>query len=197
MSIKTIITTGIALVAVIVVTGQMASAGLQNPQGQNLRWLFTINGGDAVASQSNANQANQVALSLVNVPQPVRVEALCYSVGSAGAGNVRLGLYGPITSEEEVVGSSLVVQTASTAQGSAFANQCISVATTSIPTGRYYIAYQADNTGGTFYRHPAAYNVDGFTRIWNMSYGAFPSVATTSAVSAASIPALRMRVSTQ
>lgn len=184
----------LAVIAVAVIAGQVTFARLSNPATQSLRWIASLNGGNSVATINNANQANLVSTSLVEVPQPVYIDAICYSVGSASAGNVRLGLYGPIITEENVTGAPLRVESASTAQTGISSNHCVSVATTSLAAGRYYFAYQADNAGGSFARHGASYNVDNSTKTWNMAYGAFPTVATTSTISATNIPAFRMRV---
>lgn len=184
----------LAVVAIIVTAGKLSYARLSNPVAMNTRWLATLNGGFAVAGTSNTNQANQVALSMLEVPTPSVVTGLCYSVGAVQAGNVRLGLYGPIVSDETVTGSPLVLESASTAQGVAANAQCLNVATTSIPSGRYYVAYQGDDPTGTFYRHSATYAVEGWTRTFNMAYGAFPTTATTSAIAAANIPAFKVRL---
>lgn len=194
MKIVNILSITLAIVAVIVIGTKYSVAKLDNPQSLSLRWLWSTSGGDAIASISSTHTANLVSTTYFEVPQPAMVDTICYTVGSASAGNVRVAIYGPIVTEEDVTGSPLAVQSASAAQPAANSNHCLSVATTSLAAGRYYFAYQGDNTGGSFMRHPSLFMVDGMTKTFSMAYGSFPSVATTSASAALNIPAMRARI---
>lgn len=190
-----ILTITLAVVSVITIFGQYTYARLNNPHSLIQRWIAPYNGGWYVATASATITSGTVTLSEFENHTVSAVTGLCYQVGSAAAGSVRMAVYGPIVQEESALNSRLLVETASTTQvGTTGAPHCLNVATTTLPAGRFYVAFQGDNAVGTFMRHNAADHVTGFVGTFASAFGAFPSTVTAFTPTPVGIPAMKVRL---
>jgi len=115
------------------------------------RWLTPYL--TTVASTSQAAAAiGRVYLMEFEVPTTVTVDAVAWENAATVTGNVTVGIYGPIITEETCAGAAVKVQSASTAVGSANTTQTIALTPTVLTPGRYYVALEFDSTTTTFYR---------------------------------------------
>lgn len=129
------------------------------------------------------------------VEKPTTIDALTYIVGGTSAGNVTLGIYGPVATREISSSLPLVVETASTAQGSINTPQVITVTETLLQPGLYYVCIEGSDTTGTFMRQGNQAQVVGWGATYDRGggYGALtnPSPATTDTGS--NIPGIKIR----
>lgn len=113
------------------------------------------------------------------IPFECTIDQIIYCVGDVSAGNVRAGLYGPITAgtpPEAPDGAALVIESASVAQIAALSTQHVDITATAITTpGIYWAAVQGSDATGTIYRVNLAstggIHGHGYTRAGG--YGAF------------------------
>lgn len=122
------------------------------------------------------------------------VDQICYIVGATQNGNVTLLIYGPVVTEETIIGASKLIESASTAQGSINSSQCINVTATYLTPGRYYVGLQGDNSIGTYMRQSNQTQVSGWGGYDDHVYGSLPATATTTIVTGSAIPALHVRL---
>jgi hypothetical protein len=175
---------------------QIVSAKLTNPIYPSQSWIAPYMGGFNVSATNQTFTLNQVIATEFENQFPAIVDALCYVVGTTAAGNVRGAIYGPITSRENLVPAPLLVESASTAQSAAGIStpQCLTFASTTLPVGRYYAALQSDDGTATYNRQGNQSQIVGYTRTFNMTFGAFPTVATTSTATGSGTPGLKIRL---
>lgn len=145
---------------------------------------------------TTTNTAGTVYLTLFEFESTATVDAVQYIHGAALAGNVIVGIYGPIPTEETCLGAPVVVQSASTAvSGSANQPSIVTFTPTRIGPGRYYAAVEFDDGANTFMRHSNQTQVTGWTQTYARGggYGALtdPCPAVTDA--STSIPGVYVR----
>ncbi len=161
------------------------------------RWLAPFQGGFAIGTTSQTPTVARVYLELFEVTVPTVVDAISISNGATVAGNVTVGVYGPIATEETCSGAALVVQGANTAQSGTSTGQTFTFTATLLAPGRYYAAVEFDDATATFLRHGANFYVTGYVQYYDRAggYGTLtnpcPAPSNTSAVA----PALRVRCS--
>jgi hypothetical protein len=159
-------------------------------------FLAPFHGGFQPAATSFAMAvAGRVYLAEFIVEKQVTIDALAYVVGGVAAGNVTLGIYGPVATREVSSSLPLVVATASTAQGTINTPQVITVAETLLQPGLYYVCIEGSDATGTFMRQANTAQVVGWGSTYDRGggYGALtdPSPATTDTGS--NIPGLKIR----
>lgn len=166
------------------------NAPLQNVE----KWLATFHGGFQVAASSAAfATAGLVYGCEFVVEKPTTIDALGYIVGGTSNGNVRLALY-RAASRETLTGGTLVVESASTAQGSINTPQIVSIAETLLEPGLYYVVIQGSSATGTFMRHANTEQVSGWAVTFdNSGFGAFLATAATQTSIGSNIPGFRIR----
>jgi hypothetical protein len=151
----------------------MSNTKVNGTVGPN-RWIHSIhpllNGGGS----SQTATAGRVYVSLIEVTVRSVVDRISWTNGATVAGNVRVGIYGPLVTEETCLGASLIVESASTAQAGVNVVQSITISATLEP-GRYYIAWQSDDNTATFMRSTGNNYLTGSVQIYDRGggYGAF------------------------
>lgn len=153
----------------------------------------------AIATTSATYVAGTVYLMQIDVPRDCTVDGINISNAATIAGNVRAGLYGPISlTTENPNASALVAESASTAQSGANASQFIPFSTpVAITKGKYYLALQVDNATATINRHGNVRQVTGWTGTYARSggYGAFTNPCPTYTDTPSNMPGMVLRVS--
>lgn len=100
-----------------------------------------------------ANQAftvGRVYLTPIDVRWPITIDRIIYQVGTTSLGNVRVGLYREGTTADSPAGAALVVESASVAQSAINCIQMVTVASTVLTRGQYFVAIQADAIGSMY-----------------------------------------------
>lgn len=170
---------------------------MANPRTRT-RYLRPYHGGGAVAVTDATPVTGRVLLSQIDVPTDCFVDAIILSVGTVQSGNLTAGIYGPIAfNDETCAGAAVVVQSASTAVGSASSAQIISITETFIRKGRYYLALEFDNTTARYFRHGNGEQVTGWGQLYDRGggYGALTDPCPAITPTASNIPGLTLRVS--
>ena len=166
---------------------------LRNSTGQG--WFTPFHGGATAVATSQTFTAGRVLMTEFYVDQAVSVDAIVYIVGDTSAGNVTVGIYGPIATREVSTGAALLVESASTAQGSTSTPQVVTFNATILQPGLYYAVLEGSDATGTYMRHGNTTQVAGYGAYYarDGGYGALttPAPATTNTGSA--LPGLRIR----
>lgn len=116
------------------------------------------------------------------ISKPITFSTMFWVNGATTSGNVDVGVYS--------VDGTKIVSKGSTAQSGASALQSVSVTSTTLGAGMYYLAMAADNTTATYYRTIAGQSLrTKFTGMAEMSSAfALPATATFATVAADYIP---------
>ena len=160
------------------------------------RWLLPYYGGSAIATTSSVVTIGRVFLIEFEVQHIITVDQIVWINGAAVSGNVRAGIYGPITTEETANASPLVYDSGDVVQTGINSAQAHTLSTTKILTpGRYYAALELDNGTGTFMRQGAQNQVLGWTQYYDRGggYGALTNPCPAPTNSAAIVPGVRLR----
>lgn len=171
------------------------STGVLSYDGQG-RWLTPTHGGIATTSQTFT--AGRVLLLQFEVSQPVTVDGISYVVGATSAGNVTVGIIGPVTATgDTAAGGAVLVQSASTAQGTATTAQLVSLTATQLTAGVYYAALEGSDVTGTYARQSNQAQGLGLVQYYDRAGGYGALTATTPAVTdtGSAAPGLRLRIS--
>lgn len=92
----------------------------------------------------------RVYLSLFEVDSAVTIDQVSFYIVTAN-GNVTMGIYGPLTTEETAAGAPLAATTASTALSGTNGGQWISLTSSVVlQPGRYYLATEFSDGTATF-----------------------------------------------
>lgn len=160
---------------------------LNNPRLKAVnRWIkpYAIAG---TAGISGVGTVGRVYMCEFEVTENMIVDAIAFYNHATIAGNVTVGIYGPIVTEETPLNSPLLVESASTAHAGANAVQIISITETSLKIGRYYVAAEFSDGTATFGRLNIYPIVNGWTGYYDRGggYGALtdPCPATTTPTS--------------
>ena len=123
---------------------------IRNPSGASeIRWIKpSITNG--TQSTSGTLTAGRVHLNHFEVNYPVIVDAIAFYNFATVAGNITVGIYGPIPTEETCLNAPVLVQSASTAMAGANQRQVISLTPTTLRPGRYYVAFETSDATATF-----------------------------------------------
>jgi hypothetical protein len=159
------------------------------------RWLTPVYSGIALTSQTVT--VGRAFLAQFSLNGPRLIDGVAYIVGATAAGNVRVGIIGPIaTTADAATGAPVLAQSASVAQGTANTMQVVTFTATWASAGIYYAALMGDNVTGTYMRLGNQAQAPGITLTYDRAggYGAFtdPTPATTD--SGISVPGLRVRL---
>src|SRR4028119_281034 len=85
------------------------------------RWIKPFH--NSLAATSIAATAGRVILELCEVTEGCTVDAIGWVNAATGAGNVRVGLYGPISTEETATGAALIYDSGDIAQSGVSTSQ--------------------------------------------------------------------------
>lgn len=138
-----------------------------------------------------------VYLEEFEVLEQSTVDAISYVKGATQAGNVTVGIYGPVATREVCTGLALIANSVSTAV-SAGNNTEQSVPLTAaviLPQGLYYAAIEFDDVTNTYQRYGNQTQVVGWTGTYARSggYGALTTPCPTVTNTASAIPGLTIR----
>jgi hypothetical protein len=106
------------------------------------------------------------------------IDGVSYLIGSATAGNVRAGIYGPINTEETCNAALLLAHSATPVpqpSGNPNQDQFIPLPKTLAREGRYYVAIQFDSPASTFLRQPNNFDVAGWSQFYDHPQGLVPT----------------------
>ncbi len=161
------------------------------------RWIkpyfYTVN------ASSQPATAGRVYLLESELTEDAIIDGVSYIIGSSIGGNVTVGLYGPISSEETCDGAPLVVQSESTAQaGIVNQDQLVPVISRLVHAGRYYVAIEFDGAAATYNRNPNLVEVTGWSQYFDRSggYGALPTRCPPVTNSGSAFPLAKIRLKT-
>lgn len=117
--------------------------------------------------------AGRVYLELLyDIISPVAIDQISVVNGSAIAGSITVGIYGPLVTEDTCAGSPLIATSTSTAQSGTTKQQDIPIVQTNLNTGRYYVAIEYSSTSAKFVGTPALpLNISAFAQFYDRSGG--------------------------
>lgn len=194
-NLKKKISIALMLILSVVTIGQIAYARISNPIVPSERWLSPYMTGLAATSQ--AFSIGRFFNMEFNVSVNSTVDQLCYIQGGTQNGNVQMAIYGPLVTEDSIVGAPFVASTTSVAQSAGTINlpQCLSIGPVSLPAGRYYVGIQSDSASGTYMRQANQTQVVGWSGSFDTVYGNLPiTTATTTTTSGSNVPGIRIRI---
>lgn len=159
------------------------------------RWVKPFNYTTTGANQTAT--VGRVYVNLTDITGPCNADAIGYSVGTTSAGNVIVGIYGPVNSATELCETApLIVQSSSVAQGSVNNPQVVTFTRTTLPIGLVCLGIEFSDAGGSYLRRP---NIRETATSWVQSFdlGAFlalPGTApTVDTVTASGFPNVAVR----
>lgn len=163
------------------------------PYLPQIRWLVSPQFNTAVNS-SQAATAGRVFLMQFTVTSPVIADQINIYNFATVDGNVTVGIYGPIVTDDTCAGAALKVESASTALSGASQFQAISITPTNLEPGTYYAAVEFSSATHTYGR--CSNNIFGtsWTQFYDRSggYGALTNpcpAVTNSTTTTATAPA--------
>jgi hypothetical protein len=125
------------------------------------------------------------------------VDGVSYLIGSAVAGRVIVGIYGPIAHEETCKMAPLLPHSDPVAQsGNTNQEQLISLTRKTLAqAGRYYVATEFDSASSTFLRQPNNVDVTGWTQTYDRSggFGALTDPCPSPMNTGSAIPIVKIR----
>jgi len=159
----------------------------------NIRWIFPIAWVNTQATATAA--AGRVYLVEFQNISPQTVDRIVLYNFATVAGNVTVGIYGPIATEETAAGAALKVQSASIAMNGANAFQAFTIAATTLVPGRYYVAVEYSDATATYGKiNITQAPSSGWGAYFDQAYGVLPDVvpATTGGINV--MPTFALRV---
>jgi hypothetical protein len=160
------------------------------------RWITCYHGGDTIAVTSQTATAGRVMLALFEVTETCIADQIVFCNAATVAGNVIVGIYGPVVTEDTCEGAPVKVQSASTAQANVNVPQPITIADTVLTPGRYYAAIEFSDNTATYMRTGNQNQVTGFVQLYDRSggYGALTDPCPTPTGTGSACPGFRIRV---
>lgn len=162
------------------------------------RWVDTFFNNGAISATSQTATAGRVYLQEFEMKEGGFVDGISYVKAGTQAGNVRVGIYGPITTEETIDGVALLVESDSVAVSAGTnTEQNVALTKTRLNSGRYFVAIQFDDNTNTYMRNPNQTQVIGWAATYDRGggYGAFTTPCPTTTLTGSAIPSVRIRLS--
>lgn len=161
------------------------------------RWLKPHQSG--IADTSETFVVGRVMAAMFDIPVTAMLDGVAYVVGATAAGNVRVGIYGPLASRttDTCEAAPLLVESASTAQDGINTPQLITFTATLAEAGVYYAALEGSDVTGTYMRLIDQSQAPGvLTAYYDRAggYGALTNPCPAVTESGTSVPGLRVRV---
>jgi hypothetical protein len=168
-----------------------------NPDSHMRRYVKPYHGEGSIVVTSATYTAGRVYLMLIEIPIDCFIDQITIVNAATIAGNIRVGIYGPIVTEDTAAGAPLVVESASVAHSGANVSQNIALAKTALARGRYYLAFQVDDATATIQRLSNQVQVLGWTQYYDRGggYGAFTTPCPAVTNTASNMPGLTARLS--
>ncbi len=158
------------------------------------RYLLPYHGGGQIgATTQTATAGDCYLLEFPVIEEGTYVDGITYPVDTTSNGNVIAAIFA-IATQDTADGGALIVQSASTGQGTVSSPQTITFAATYLAPGLYYMALHFSSSTATFNRSPSGTSqVTGWSQKFNQAFAALPSTvpATTATTSG---PSARVRV---
>jgi hypothetical protein len=158
------------------------------------RWIKPYHAG--VGSTSQVATAGTVVLSLFEVNEDCVVDAINWVNAATVAGNVRVGIYGPISTEETATGAALLYDSGDIVQSGTNTTQQHILSTPKVlRRGRYYVAIEFSDGTATYMRQANQRQVTGWGATYARSggYGALTDPSPTVTETGSGIPAIYLR----
>jgi hypothetical protein len=152
----------------------------------------------SIPSTSGTYTSGTVYLQLVEIPLDCYVDAIIIANGASVSGNVTVGVYGPVPfTTDTPAGAAVLVQSASTAQAGTGTGQVVTFTETFAPKGKYYIAFEIDNSTGTVFRQLNILEVSGWSGTYARGggYGTLTDPCPAVTLTGSNIPGAVLRVS--
>ncbi len=152
----------------------------------------------AIASTSATYTAGTVYLEQIEVRTDSFVDAIVISNAATIAGNITVGVYGPVAlATEDPSAAVMIVESASTAHSGANMSQAVTFTETFLPKGKYYLAFEASDATATVNRHANVRQVTGWTGTYARGggYGALTNPCPTYTETASNMPGMLLRAS--
>jgi len=155
---------------------------IKNFEPSKTRWIKPFQW--YIATSSITATPGKVMLVEFEITKPQTVDGISIFNHTVVSGNVLVGLYGPITTEEVAQGSNLIATSNSTALNGTSAGQFIPFTSNiNLSIGRYYAAVQYDDITHTYGRFNNTVTIPGWSQYYDRvgGFGAFtnPCPATT------------------
>lgn len=164
--------------------------------GNAIRWLKPNH--YAVGTADGTPVAGTVYSALIEVPEDTLVDAIGIVNGTVASGNFRVGIYGPVVTEDTMAGSALVYDSGDIAQSGTNVAQLHTMSSTKLLTkGRYYASLQFDNTTARFVRQGNQTQAVGWVQTYARGggYGAFTNPAPAMTDTGSNCPVILLRAS--
>jgi hypothetical protein len=142
------------------------------------RWPKTVVAQPTSSAQS-VGVVGRVYMGMIELQVPCRMDAIAVlSAMASPAGNIIVGLYGPIVTDDTALAAPLVAQSASTTLTATTGNWQVipfTSATANLTPGVYYVAFEADATTVLVIRHSNNRETPGGWQYYDRGggYGAF------------------------
>ena len=160
------------------------------------RWVKPYFNG--IAATDAVPVVGRVFLLQFELYKACTIDGIVVSLGTVSSGNFRVGIYGPVAfATDTCSGANLVAESTSTAQSVTNGPQLVSLTATALAAGKYYVAFQFDNTTARYSRLANQSQVDGWSQYYDRSggYGAFTSPCPAITNSGSNMPSIAMRFS--
>jgi hypothetical protein len=151
-----------------------------------------------VAGTSATYVAGTVYLEQIEIPNDLYVDAIVVTNVATVAGNLTVGIYGPVAlTTDDPSASTLVVQSASTAQSGTSTPQTVTFTETFLPKGKYYLAFEVDDATATYNRNTNTRQAVGVTGTYARGggYGTLTNPCPTFTDTGSNMPGMLLRVS--
>src|SRR5574343_174620 len=158
-------------------------------------WLAPFHGGFMISTSSATATAGRVYLQEFEVLARQKLDAVVLTNQATVAGNVIVGIYGPVATQEVSTGLPLLVESSSTALSGVNSPQVITFSEITVNPGLYYVAIEFSDATHTFTRQPSQTTMTGLTSYYDRAggYGALTNPTPTTTNNASAFPMLRIR----
>lgn len=149
-----------------------------------------------LAATSQTATVGRVYIELFEVLEGTTVDAITYVKAATQAGNVTVGIYGPVSTDETAAGLPVIVQSASTAVSAGTnTDQTVTFTATRLSKGRYYAAIEFDDATNTYMRYGNQRQVTGFTYYYDRGggYGTLTDPCPATTDNASGFPSIHIR----
>lgn len=150
----------------------------------------------AVGSSDATPIAGRAYCCLVEVMEDTEIDQIVWTNGTAVSGNLRVAIYGPVVTEDTMLGAAVIYDSGDIAQSGVSNFQAHTLSSTKLlAAGRYYIALMLDNTTARFVRQSNQAMADGWVQYYDRGggYGAFTNPAPAMTATGANCPCISLR----
>lgn len=171
----------------------MVEADIESEFVYNPRFLIPYHTGIAATDQTAT--AGRVLLLLFENFSRINIDSLIIINGTVIAGNVIVGVYGPIVTEDTCLGAPVLVQSASTPIVGANGPQIVPITETTLPRGRFYMAVEYSSATHQYRRQTNASQIIGWGQFYDRAggFGALTDPCPAATDTGSALPALRVR----